>query len=150
MITNDVIYKYLLDISSKEYSYPEKPWIDIELPAVHHCLSVVSQNGMPYVYAVVDSKVKETVGRRFYIIHTGDPIPGGYDTRFPRFLGTCLLMQKQDMMVDYVVHVFEGQTVKKTLSKPMRPNCPERCETCPELCIFGDVPHSEHSCCPSH
>lgn len=111
-MSNKLIYKYLLNIDSNEWTFG-KPYFDVELPADHLPLSAVSQNGMPHVYVAVDPVgdddlrwTKDKIKRRFYVIHTGDPMP-----KDARFLGTCVLQQKKTDMNDYVVHVFLGPVV---------------------------------------
>lgn len=114
-----LIYKYLLNTDSNEWTF-NKPYFDIELPADHLSLSAVSQNGMLHIYVAVDPVgddnykwTKEKVKRRFFVIHTGEPMP--IDSRF---LGTCVLLQKKYDKTDYVVHVFEGPVVGKAV-KPI-------------------------------
>ena len=65
------IHKYSLDTTHEDK-------IKVMMPRVAQIVMVGSQNGQPFLWAIVDTE-HPLVERRYRLIATGQPIPGGYD-----------------------------------------------------------------------
>ncbi len=65
------IHKYSLDTTYKDN-------IVVMMPRVAHIVMVGSQGSQPFLWAIVDTE-SPLFERRFRLIATGQPIPGGYD-----------------------------------------------------------------------
>ena len=64
------IHKYSLDTTSEGK-------ITVMMPRVAKIVMVGSQNGQPFLWAVVDAE-SPLFERHYCLIATGEPIPGGY------------------------------------------------------------------------
>jgi hypothetical protein len=73
-----IIHKYSLDITNEDK-------VTVMMPRVAKVVMVGSQNGQPFLWAIVDSE-SPLFARHFRLIATGQPIPGGYEhvTSFTR------------------------------------------------------------------
>jgi hypothetical protein len=65
------IHKYSLDTTREDK-------IAVMMPRVAKIVMVGSQNGQPFLWAIVDT-ASPLFERHFRLIATGQPIPGGYD-----------------------------------------------------------------------
>lgn len=65
------IHKYSLDATHKVR-------VSVMMPRVAKIMMVGSQNGQPFLWAIVDSE-SPLFERRYRLIATGQPIPGGHD-----------------------------------------------------------------------
>jgi hypothetical protein len=65
------IHKYSLDATHEDK-------ITVMMPVVAKIVMVGSQNGNPFLWAIVDTE-SPLVARRYRLIATGQPIPGGHD-----------------------------------------------------------------------
>jgi hypothetical protein len=65
------IHKYSLNTSREDR-------IAVLMPRVAQIVMVGSQNGQPFLWAIVDTG-SPLVERHYRLIATGQPIPGGYD-----------------------------------------------------------------------
>ena len=84
------IWKYELEVTDVQ---------DIEMPSTANVLSVQVQNGVPCVWASVNTQDKQTKKVRFITIGTGNP----YDSDVPiQFVGTYQLMEGK-----LVFHLFK-------------------------------------------
>jgi hypothetical protein len=64
------IHKYSLDTTNEDK-------ITVLMPQVAKIVMVGSQNGQPFLWAIVDSE-SPLIARHYRLIATGQPIPGGY------------------------------------------------------------------------
>jgi hypothetical protein len=64
------IHKYSLDTTNEDE-------IMVMMPRVARIVMVGSQNGQPFLWAIVDSE-SPLIARHYRLIATGQPIPGGY------------------------------------------------------------------------
>ena len=65
------IHKYSLDTTHEDK-------IAVMMPRVAKIVMVGSQNGQPFLWAIVDTE-SPLFARHYRLIATGQPIPGGYD-----------------------------------------------------------------------
>jgi hypothetical protein len=65
------IHKYSLDTTREDR-------ITVMMPLVAKIVMVGSQNGQPFLWAIVNSE-SPLIERHYRLIATGQPIPGGYD-----------------------------------------------------------------------
>ena len=65
------IHKYSLDTTHEDK-------IKVLMPRVAKIVMVGSQNGQPFLWAIVDTE-HPLIERHYRLIATGQPIPGGYD-----------------------------------------------------------------------
>ena len=65
------IHKYSLDTTDEDK-------ITVMMPRVAKIVMVGSQNGQPFLWAIVDTE-SPLIARHYRLIATGQPIPGGHD-----------------------------------------------------------------------
>ena len=65
------IHKYSLDTTHEDK-------ITVMMPRVAKIVMVGSQNGQPFLWAIVDTQ-SPLIERHYRLIATGQPIPGGHD-----------------------------------------------------------------------
>jgi hypothetical protein len=65
------IHKYSLDTTREDK-------ITVMMPLVAKIVMVGSQNGQPFLWAIVNSE-SPLIERHYRLIATGQPIPGGYE-----------------------------------------------------------------------
>ena len=65
------IHKYALDTMHEDK-------VSVRMPRVAEIVMVGSQNGQPFLWAIVDTE-HPLFERHYRMIHTGQPIPGGYE-----------------------------------------------------------------------
>ena len=65
------IHKYSLDITSEDK-------VTVMMPRVAKVVMVGTQDGQFFLWAIVNSE-NPLFERHYRLIHTGQPIPGGYD-----------------------------------------------------------------------
>ena len=65
------IHKYRLDTTHEDK-------ISVMMPRIAKIVRVASQNGQPYLWAIVDTE-SPLIERHYRMIATGQPIPGGHD-----------------------------------------------------------------------
>jgi hypothetical protein len=65
------IHKHSLDTNNEDKT-------TVMMPRVARIVMVGSQNGQPFLWAIVDTE-SPLLARHYRLIATGQPIPGGYD-----------------------------------------------------------------------
>jgi hypothetical protein len=85
-----------------KYALPVTDVVDLSMPAGAHPLKVSAEIGLPCLWAVVDPSAMQEK-RRFYIVGTGHPMPGGTLS----YVGTFFV----DFGNVLVFHVFDGGVV---------------------------------------
>jgi hypothetical protein len=96
-----VVYKYPLRDDTAVFA----DWYTVEMPTGAQVLTVQLQRGEPMLWALVDPREKKTVGRRFRLAGTGQPLgedPKGGVSGAVRYVATFQLLGGE-----IVLHLFE-------------------------------------------